>query len=277
MSTQEAVHERPSDIWAAGEAYEPYVGRWSRLIARDFLAWLTLAPDLRWLDVGCGTGALTEVILAQMQPREVLGIDPSEGFIVYARARLTDPRVVFKSGDARGLPVEDGTLDAVVSGLVLNFVPEPAEAVSEMRRAVREGGTVAAYVWDYAEGMQLMRCVWDAVAALDPAAREFDEGRRFPLCRPEPLYALFVGAALERTKLRTIEVTTVFKDFDDYWPPFLGGQGPAPTYCMSLPEDRRAALRDRLKATLPTRADGSIHLTARAFAIRGTKTRKETR
>jgi SAM-dependent methyltransferase len=152
---------------------------------------------------------------------------------------------------------------------VLNFVPEPAKAVAEMRRAVRPGGTVALYVWDYAGEMQLMRRFWDAVAALDPSARDLDEGRRFPICHPQRLTALLRDAGLDRVEARAIDVPTVFRNFDDYWSPFLGGQGPAPTYCAALTEDRRAQLRERLRATLPAERDGSIRLTARSFAVRG--------
>ncbi len=269
----DAMQPRPSDVWAAGDAYEPYVGRWSRLVARDFIAWLEPGADLRWLDVGCGTGALARTILAEASPREVIGIDASKGFIAYARHHTRDPRVKFQTGEARRLPVEDGAFDAAVAGLVLNFVPDPAEAAAEMRRAVRAGGIVAVYVWDYAGEMQLMRYFWDAAVALDPDAQALDEGRRFPLCRPDRLRALFDGAGLERIQARMIDVPTVFKDFDDYWSPFLGGQGPAPSYCMALSEDRRSALRERLKATLPMAADGGIRLTARALAVQGVKAR----
>jgi len=152
---------------------------------------------------------------------------------------------------------------------VLNFIPAPADALTAMARAVRPGGTVACYVWDYAGGMEMMRAFWDAAVALDPSARDLDEGRRFPLCRPEPLRALFDGAGLQRTEVRTIDAPTVFTSFDDYWSPFLGGQGPAPTYCMALSEDRRGQLRDRIRAALPVATDGSIRLSARAFAVRG--------
>ena len=126
------------------------------------------------------------------------------------------------------------------------------------------------YVWDYAGEMQLMRHFWDAAVALDADARELDEGRRFPIADPGPLSELFRGAGLSRVETRAIDVATVFKDFDDYWSPFLGGQAPAPGYCMSLSEDRRAELRERIRADLPIGADGSIALIARAWAVRGT-------
>ncbi len=257
---------RPVDAWASGAAYEPYVGRWSRLVAREFLAWLAMPPGSRWLDVGCGTGALSQTILQVASPAAVTGVDPSEAYIAHARDQVRDARVRFEVGDARALPVATGAYDAVVSGLVLNFVPEPARVVAEMARAARPGGVVAAYVWDYAGEMQLMRHFWDAAVALDPAARALDEGARFPLCRPEPLAALFRGAGLQDVEVQAIDVPTVFRDFDDYWLPFLGGQGPAPGYARSLDEERRAALRERIRAGLPFAPDGSIHLIARAWA-----------
>ena len=256
-------------IWASGAAYEPYVGRWSRLVAREFLAWLAVPTGRRWLDVGCGTGALTEAILQAAAPAEVVGIDPSDGFVAYAREHVRDERARFKVADARSLPFVDGRFDAVASGLVLNFVPDPQQAMVEMARVARPGGTVAAYVWDYAGEMQLMRHFWDAAVALDPDARDLDEGQRFPLCRPEPLERLFRDAGAEDVAVRAIDVPTVFRDFDDYWSPFLGGQGPAPSYAMSLSEERRTALRERIRADLPIAADGSIHLIARAWAARG--------
>jgi hypothetical protein len=141
-----------------------------------------------------------------------------------------------------------------------------------MVRVARPDGTVAAYVWDYASGMQLMRHFWDAAAALDPIAGDLDEGRRFPICRAEPLAQAFREAGLEEIQVRAIDVPTVFRDFADYWSPFLGAQGPAPSYVMSLDEPDRAALRERLRARLPTSPDGTIHLTARAWAARGTVT-----
>jgi len=257
------------DPWKVGGAYEAYVGRWSRLVAREFVDWLHVAPGRRWLDVGCGTGALAGTVLQRAAPASVLGIDPSDGFLETARRNSPDGRASFKSGDAQSLPVPDAGFDAAVSGLVLNFVPDQAKAAAEMKRAVAARGVAAAYVWDYAGEMQLMRKFWDAAAAIDPAARDKDEGLRFPLCRPEPLAALFRGAGLADVDVRAIDVPTVFRDFDDFWSPFLGGQGPAPGYCMSLSEERRDALRDRVRASLPIKPDGSIALIARAWAVRG--------
>jgi len=259
--------ERPG-IWASGDAYEPYVGRWSRLVARTFIAWLAVPPGSHWLDVGCGTGALSGTVLETAAPAAVTGVDASEGFIAYARAHVPGAR--FEKGNALALPVESAAFDAVVSGLMLNFVPDPAAAVAEMARAARPGGSVALYVWDYAGGMEMMRRFWDAAAALDPAGHEIDEGRRFAaVCNPGALAGFLAGAGLRDVATRPIDVPTVFRDVDDFWSPFLGAQGPAAAYAMSLGEKQRAALRDRILADLPLSPDGSIPLSARAWAVRG--------
>jgi len=258
------------DRWDMGSAYEPYVGRWSRVVARRFVEWLGPDPGGRWLDIGCGTGALTEAIVGLAEPSSVRGIDPSEGYVASAREHVPDPRASFAVGDAQGIPAEDDAFDHTVSGLVLNFVPDPEAAAVEMRRVTREGGSIAAYVWDYAEGMQMMRIFWEAAAELDAEAAALDEGARFPLCRPEPLRTLWQGAGLRDAEVQPIDIDTTFRDLDDFWTPFLGGQGPAPSYATSLTEDARAALRDRIAERLPTAGDGTIPLRARAWAVRGT-------
>jgi SAM-dependent methyltransferase len=258
------------EVWASGAAYEPYVGRWSRVVAREFLAWLAVPAGSRWLDVGCGTGALTQTILAQADPRSVRGVDASVRFLAYAREQTPDARASFVVGDAQALPEPDDGYDAVVSGLALNFIPDGRRAVAEMRRVARHGGVVAVYVWDYAGEMQMMRYFWDTAGALDEAARSLDEENRFPICRPGPLEALFREAGLRDVAVRAIDAPTPFRDFDDYWTPFLGGQGPAPSYAMSLSEARRATLREAIRARLPIAPDGSIPLIARAWAVRGT-------
>jgi len=258
------------DTWAIAEDYERYVGRWSRLVALRFLDWLAMPAGSRWADIGCGTGALSQLILRHDNPVRLIGIDPSAGFIAHAKTIVTDPRASFQLGDAQSLPLADASQDAVVGGLMLNFVPDMARAAAEMRRACRAGGCVAAYVWDYAAGMQLIHRFWHAAVALFPDAAEKDEAHRFPICQPIPLSQLFTQAGFADVQILAIEVPTRFVDFDDYWTPFLGGQGPAPAFCMSLPEQDRIALRETLRATLPTNADGSISLTARAWAVKGT-------
>lgn len=257
------------EVWTDAAAYERYVGRWSRLVAVEFLNWLAVPKGAAWLDVGCGTGALSETILRMSEPARVEGIDPAPAYVGHVRARVVDTRVRFDVGNTQRLFQSDESFNAVVSGLVLNFVPRPELALAEMVRVVRKGGVVACYVWDYAGRMELMRHFWDAAIALDPAASESDEGRRFPICRADRLETLFAGAGLQAVESRSIEVPTRFDDFEDYWSPFLGGQGPAPSYAMSLSEDDRGILRDRIRASLPLQADGSIDLVARAWAVRG--------
>lgn len=259
------------DVWASGDAYEPYIGRWSRLVAREFLDWLAVAPGARWLDIGCGTGALTEAILDRASPAHVEGLDRSLDYVLHARRRSGDPRAAFVVADASALPRRSGSADAAVSALVLNFLPRPEDAVAEMVRVVRGGGTVATYLWDYEGRMELIRRFWDAAVELDPDAAALDEARRFPLARHDALLALFRGAELLDVECRAIDVPTHFRDFDDYWRPFLGGQGPAPGYAMSLGEERRADLRECIRAELPIARDGSIDLIARAWAVRGTR------
>jgi SAM-dependent methyltransferase len=259
----------PLDSWAGGDRYENYVGRWSRQVARQFVSRLGVADGSRWLDVGCGTGALTSAVLELCAPAEVIGVDPSSDFLARARATVRDPRASFQEGDALHLPVDVAAFDAAASGLVLNFVPDPSGALAEMMRVTRIGGVVAAYVWDYAEGMQLMRHFWDAAVACDAAAGAHDEGTRFPLCRPGPLEDLFAGSGLHEVVVEPLDLPTVFRDFDDYWAPFLGGAGPAPAYAASLTQRGLDDLREEVRAHLPTGPDGSIRLSARVWSVRG--------
>lgn len=256
-------------VWEGGEAYEPYVGRWSRLVGREFLSWLDLPASQQWLDVGCGTGALTRMILAYADPKEVVGIDPSSGYVVQAKKEVRDGRARFKVGDAVQIPEEDASFDAVVSGLVLNFISDVEVGMKEMLRVTRPGGTVAGYVWDYAGKIELMRYFWDAAVELRPEDRRFDEGVRFPLCNPKPLSDLFNKAGLKDIEVRAIDVPTYFQDFDDYWSPFLSGQCPAPDYAMSLNEEDRVSLRERIREKLPFEEDGSIQLIGRAWSVKG--------
>ena len=258
-----------SDTWKRGDPYEQYIGRWSRGVAPLFLTWLGVPGGLRWLDVGCGTGALCTSILSQCSPVSVAGVDPSEGFLEKAKEQFAD-RVVLHRGGATEIPLDDASVDATVSGLVLNFIPDGRAALAEMARVTVSRGTVGAYVWDYAEGMELIRLFWDHAVELDPDAAMLDEGARFPLCRPEPLAELFASAGLREIEVTAIDIPTPFSDFADYWRPFLGGQGPAPAYAMALDEKARARLRERIRTRIPFNADGSISLTARAWTVRAT-------
>ena len=261
--------EHVSESWERGDPYEQYVGRWSRRVAPRFLSWLGMPARRKWLDVGCGTGALAAAILEHCAPVAVAGVEPSEGFLGTAEAHLAG-RAMLYQGSATAIPLGDASVDVVVSGLVLNFVPDQRAALAEMARVTGSGGAVGAYVWDYAGKMDLMRYFWDVAGELDADARRLDEGMRFPVCRPDALVALFESAGLSEVEVTAIDIATPFASFEDYWQPFLGGQGPAPAYAMSLDAPARTRLRDRLRRRLPIQGDGSIALAARAWATRAT-------
>ena len=261
--------DAPSDGWATGDAYEAYMGRWSRPLARAFVQWLHPKPAANWLEVGCGTGALTSTICDLCEPASVVACDPSEPFIEHARKNLSDVRASFIVAGAEALPRRGGGFDAVVSGLVLNFLPDPGEAVVSIRERLRPGGTVAAYVWDYGEGMQFLRSFWEEAVASDRHAAALDEGRRFPLCRTPALASLFRAAGLVQVETDRLEIPTDFASFDDYWTPFLRGTGPAPSYVASLDPTSRDLLRERLRRRLHAESGGRIQLRARAWAVRG--------
>lgn len=231
-----------ADAWERGDPYEQYVGRWSRQVAPLFLNWLDVPAGRRWLDVGCGTGALCAAILDACSASSLVGVDPSDGFLESARRQLAG-RARLHCASATALFLGNASVDVVVSGLVLNFIADQAGALAEMARVTGPGGVIGAYVWDYAGKMELMRYFWDAAVSLDAGATSMDEGVRFPLCRPEALAELFAGAGLGQIEVTAIEIPTPFASFDDYWRPFLGGQGPAPAYAMSLDEAARVRLR----------------------------------
>ncbi|RMF82394.1 MAG: class I SAM-dependent methyltransferase [Chloroflexi bacterium] len=261
--------EQYDKSWASGDEYEYFMGRWSRLIAREFLPTLDVSLGGRWLDIGCGTGALSRTILAMMSPQLVQGIDASADYVAFARTQANDHRLQFDVADVNQLPYDEATYDAVVSGLVLNFLPDKVQALSEMKRVTKTGGVVAVYVWDYAGGMAWLRYFWDAVIVLDPSMRANDEGNMFPICQPDSLRELFNTVGFMDVEVYPIDVRTHFANFDDYWKPFLGGQGPGGAYVRALDDAKRATLQEQLRATLPVAEDGSIDLTAQAWAVRG--------
>ena len=257
------------DAWQAGDNYDLYMGRWSRRIAPLFLDWLAPTEGLDWLEIGCGTGALSAAILARGNPKSLISVDQSEGFLARARENVPDARVEFRTGDAQALPLDDASRDMIVSALVLNFVPDRPKALAEMKRVARPGATVAFYVWDYpGGGMEMMRTFWTAATALDPNATDLAGDKRFPFCTAEDLTQLAEQAGLASVDCTAIETPAVFRDFDDYWRPFTLSAGPAPGYCMSLAPEVRERLREKLRKTLPRGDDGSIPLKIRAWAVR---------
>lgn len=256
------------DSWSAGRSYDHYMGRWSRLIAAEFLRWLGAPENADWADIGCGTGALTQAILENANPRSVTGVEPSNTFASYAGEHISSPKAVFKVAGAELLPLDDNSVDVAVSALVVNFVSDKAQALREMQRIVRHPrGIMSFYVWDYpGGGIGFIDAFWKAAAKIDPAAEELDEARRFPFCTPAGLEKICCEAGIGEVIIQPIEVETSFADFEAFWHPFTLGAGPAPGYCMSLPEAQRRELKVQLASTLP--GDRSISLPARAWAVR---------
>lgn len=265
------MNANSGSIFSSASAYEGYVGRWSRLVAQEFIRWLSIPAGRSWLDVGAGTGIITEVILQQASPTRVLATDLTQDFIDLARQKIHDDRVEFRVEDAVNLTFAAPEFDVAVAGLVLNFVPNPRQAAHNMAQAVKSGGTVAAYIWDYGGRMEMMRHFWDAANVVDPTAHAMDAGHQFPIANPDNQRALFESLGLQAVELRPIDAPTRFQNFDDYWLPFLGAQGSVSKYLRALSNDTRNAIRDQLQKQLPTADDGSISLIARAWAIKGNK------
>lgn len=257
--------------WTDGNAYEALIGRWSRRVAPEFLEWLAVPSGSKWLDVGSGTGALTQAILAAREPSRVDGYDLSPQFVAIARRETPDARATFAVADACGLPCASDSYDAVVAGLALNAAEDQARAAGELTRAAKPGGTVGVYVWDFDDGMQVLRRFWEAATLLDPGADEDDGSAQFAICKPDRLEAALRETGLCSVEVRAIDLPARFVDFDDYWQPFLRGGAPSQAYVASLDPEKRETLRKHLKASLPTASDGSIDLIARAWAAKGKK------
>jgi SAM-dependent methyltransferase len=253
-------------MFSAGDAYERFMGRWSRQLGHAFVAFADVRPGDVVLDVGSGTGALTSAVLNVSETR-VTGIDPAPAYVESARAHTNDSRATFETGDVQHLRFADGTFDKALSMLVLNFVPEPARAAGEMARVTRPGGVVAAAVWDYGDGMAMLRLFWEEAVAVDPSWDARSE-RHMPLSREGELAAVLRDQGLTGVDDAALAVPLRFSSFDDFWSPFLGGQGPAGAFVASLSNERRSHLHDRLAARLGT--DAPFSLPARAWAARGT-------
>ena len=254
-------------LWGAVEAYEHYMGRWSRKIGPLFLDWLDSDGDKDWIDIGCGTGELSAAIQDRAQPNRLVGMDTSEAFVERASDQVSAASFVVRDAAATGL--DDGSFDYAVSGLVLNFIPDKSAALAEMKRLLRPGGTAGLYVWDYGGHMQLMRYFFDAAIELDAGAAAYDDGLKAPICRPIPLTDAFKAAGFNGVETKALDITTAFVDFDDYWQPFLGGTGSAPKYCTSLDPELRDKLKHVLQEKLPSGPDGEILLAARAWGVKG--------
>lgn len=257
------------DIFAESDAYEQFMGRWSRRLAPLLVRFAAVGEGDAILDVGSGTGALAFALAEAGPSVRVTGVDPSSAYVRCAQARTPGDRVRFSVGDAQALKIPDASVDKTLSLLALNFIHDAARAVREMVRVTRPGGVVAAAVWDYGEGMEMLRVFWDAAVGLNSTIAARDE-RHMPLCRHGELAALWRASELQHVEERPITIELSFASFDDYWRPFLGGQGPAGAYTTSLSESGRAALEARLRGRLlGTREDGPFTLQARAWAVKG--------
>jgi SAM-dependent methyltransferase len=257
-------------MFSAGDAYERFMGRWSRKIAAPFVHFAKVQSGDSVLDVGSGTGAVTAAVAAISPSSCIRGIDPAAGFVAFAQARHAGELVRFEVGDAQQLQFADRSFTRALSLLNLNFIPDPGKALQEMSRVTQPGGTVAAAVWDYGHGMEMLRVFWDEAVALNREADARDE-RHMRLSADGELAALFHEQPLQEIASETLTVETRFSSFDDYWLPFLDKQGPAGAYVASLPaadaEQLRLRLRRRLLGDGP---DAPIALRARAWAVRGT-------
>jgi ubiquinone/menaquinone biosynthesis C-methylase UbiE len=256
-------------MFTMSAGYERFMGRWSRLLAPGFVAFSNAKDGDRVLDVGTGTGALASALEATVTSGEIVGIDPSEGFLSYAKKNAKSGRVRFEVGDAQALKFKDASFDQTMALLVMNFIPDHNKAIGEMRRVTRPGGIVSACVWDYNAGMEMLRFFWDEVVSLDPAMAPKDE-RHMKLSREGQLSELWKKAGLINVQEKPLTIEQAYVSFDDYWGPFTKGAGPGGAYVVSLTDDRRRQLETRMrKRLLGDRADGAFVLKARAWCVRG--------
>jgi ubiquinone/menaquinone biosynthesis C-methylase UbiE len=261
--------ETEKKMFSAAAEYERFMGRWSRRLAPEFIAFAQIKNGDRILDVGTGTGSLASALETAMPSSEVVGIDPSEGFISYAKKNSKSNRTNFQIGDAQALRFEDGSFDQTMALLVMNFIPDHNKAVAEMRRVTRPQGGVSACVWDYDEGMQMLRFFWDEAVALNPAIEPKDE-RHMKLSHQGELGELWKKAGLVSIQEKPLSIDQAYQSFDDYWGSFLKGAGPGGAYVVSLPDRSRQELETRLrKRLLGNRENGPFVLKARAWCVRG--------
>jgi SAM-dependent methyltransferase len=255
--------------FGASQAYEGYIGRWSRVVAIEFLSWLKMPERAGWFDVACGTGALTAAVLARCDPARIDASDLNAERIAFARRTIIDVRASFTVSEGTIIAAADRTYDAVIGGLAFPAIRDTPAALAEFRRVTKPGATVAGYVWDFDGEMQLLRYFWDVATELEPAAETSDDDERFAICHPERLEAAWRAAGFDDVTVRAIDAQARFVDFNDFWTPFLSGESPAQKHVQSLDERTRELLRARVRGALPIAEDGSITLITRAWAVKG--------
>lgn len=253
-------------LFSDGEAYERVMGRWSRRVAEGFLGWLDVPPGARWLDVGCGNGAFTEDITARCAPSAVIGIDPSEQQIAYARTRAGSTVAEFLKGDAQALPFAEGDFDVAAMALVISFVPDPTKAVSEMARVVRRGGVVASYMWDVAGGGLPSSHVAIAMRSMGIAPQLPPNAAA---SHADTMQDMWQAAGLAAVETRAFSISVGYSGFDEYWATHSLAVGPTGQAILRMDVTQKDELRSRLRDLLPTATDGTIAFEARANAVKG--------
>jgi trans-aconitate methyltransferase len=267
MSTTRTANES----WDDTAGYELYVGRWSRQLSADFIQWLRPKPGSTWLEIGCGTGALTSAILHGAKPAHVVAIDKSAAYLQQAQKELASANVTFVTGDVESV-APTKRFDMISSGLVLNFLPHPAQSLRRLMHNLNPGGQLSSFVWDYAGHYQPMRYFWDAAGQIFETAAQYDAGIKFQICNPERLTSLFKSLGLTEIEVTNIERIATFDGFDDYWEPIAAAQGSVTEFMNTLSSGQKADLKETVRKRLPIAANGEIKLVLNALAIKGSLT-----
>ncbi|MGY9018539.1 MAG: class I SAM-dependent methyltransferase [Alphaproteobacteria bacterium] len=249
--------------------YDDFMGRWSRQVATQFLDWIEVERGLRWLDVGCGAGMLAQTVIKNCAPSSVTGADPLEKSIVAAKQHPDNKNIQLEIGDAQDLPFEDSKFDAVISGLMIKFVPDKVKAICEMKRVVRPGSVIALYDWDMDSNMNTTRHFWEAVADIIPEREEDRTTDRTPMTEIDSIAKTFEAAGVKAVQQSTISFTTRFRNLDDYWNPITRNSQNVGRFYQTMTEEQQGAIHEQLKQSLPFADDGSISFESRAVAVKG--------